>query len=111
MRGRYHLVGEALYQQAHLLKIERIIPNPTKIITIIESIEEYIYYFKVFDDTSKMFCAEYSKEMSITDIVEVNSSYFKEFKKLGINTITGIYTPKMSNKLQNTKLLNIIENL
>lgn len=40
-----------------------------------------------------------------------NNNYFKEFKKLGINTITGIYTPKMSNKLQNTKLLNIIENL
>lgn len=40
-----------------------------------------------------------------------NNNYFKEFKKLGINTITGIYTPKMSNKLQNTKLWNIIENL
>ena len=40
-----------------------------------------------------------------------NNNYFKEFKKLGINTITGIYTPKMSNKLQNSKLLNIIENL
>ena len=71
------------------LKIERIIPNPTKIITIIESIEEYIYYFKVFDDTSKMFCAEYSKEMSIMDIVEVNSSYFREFKNQLIKPESG----------------------
>ena len=62
------------------LKIERIIPNPTKIIAIIESVEDYIYYFKVFDHSSKMFCAEYTKEMSIADIVEINETYFKEFK-------------------------------
>lgn len=40
-----------------------------------------------------------------------NNNFLKQFKKLGINTITGIYTPKMSKELQNTKIMNILENI
>ena len=62
-----------------------------KSIFIVESFYDYIYYLKSFDDSISIKCAEYSKEMTKSDILDVNEKYFKDcnykITDLKLNTI------------------------
>lgn len=49
------------------------------------------------------------KELKIQYATNCNN-YFKEYRKLGINTITGIYTSKINKKLENiNQIINLIK--
>ena len=47
-----------------------------KSIFIFESIIDYIFYFKSIDESISVKCAEYQKDMQITDILDINDDYF-----------------------------------
>ena len=81
----------------------------------IDSIE--LKGFDPFIDSPEEYNPQYSKEY-ITKVILLlklylpnvkikiqyatnNMNFFDEYKKLGINTITGVYTPQMNNKLEN----------
>ena len=51
---------------------------PQKYILITESFVDYIFYFKILDDSTKMLFTKYTKEMTINDIVNLNKTFFKE---------------------------------
>ena len=52
---------------------------PNDIIIISEQSIDYIYYFKAFDKSTKILYAEYNRTMTISDIINKNEQYFKEF--------------------------------
>ena len=49
-----------------------------KTILIYESFYDYIHYLKSFDDSISIKYAEYTKEMTKSDILDVNDNYFKD---------------------------------
>ena len=57
---------------------QRIISFNKQLMAISESLVDYIYFFKTFDEKSKMFYTEYKKEINIDDIITLNKNYFKE---------------------------------
>ena len=59
---------------------EKVLSLPPKLILIAETVVDYVFYFKVFDDNSRLFYAEYNEEMNISDILEINEKYFEEFE-------------------------------
>ena len=59
---------------------QRISPLPQKFIIITESKVDYIYYPKVYDNSTKIFYIEYNKEIQVKDIVNINRRHFREFK-------------------------------
>ena len=77
-----------------------------KAIFIFEGLNDYILYIKSLDNSISIKKAEYSKEMNINDILEINPKYFEdcdnEINELNINKIyiIGIYaeTEKALNK-------------
>ena len=60
------------------LNDQKFLLYPQKLVIIYESIVDHIYYLKNFDSSTKLFCAEYSNDISISDIVNINKNYFKE---------------------------------
>ena len=52
---------------------------PSRYIFIVQAATDYILYFKTFEANSRKLCAEYSKEMTFSDILDLNGKYFKEF--------------------------------
>ena len=50
--------------------------NPGKLILFAETTVDYINYFRTFDSSSKIFCAEYTKEMKIQDILDISKTIF-----------------------------------
>ena len=66
---------------------ELIQPLPQKIVFIVESKVDYIIFPRVFDESTKMYCVEYTKEITVKDIVDINDKYFRIFKK-GILELT-----------------------
>ena len=56
---------------------QRIMPFKKQLMVISESLVDYIYLFKTFDEESKMFYAEYNKEMDIDDIITLNKRYLR----------------------------------
>ena len=62
------------------VQIELIEPLPSKLILIVESNSNLIYFPRVFDETTKMYKAEYNKEMKVEDIANINEKYFQEVK-------------------------------
>lgn len=85
----------------------------------IDSIE--IKGYDPFIDTPEEYNPQYTKEYILKNIsilrayfnnIEIkiqyatnNNNYFSEYKELGINTFTGIYTPYMNTKLQNVDII------
>ena len=62
----------------------------TKSILVFESFFDYILYIKAFDKTISLKCGEYNKEMTKSDILDINEKYFKDcdqFNELKLNTI------------------------
>ena len=47
---------------------------------IFESYVDFIFYFQPLDETSSIKCAEYNKEMSKSDIININDKYFNNCK-------------------------------
>ena len=70
-------------------EVQRILPLPQKLIMITESKVDFIYYPKAYDNATKMFYVEYTKEMKINDIVNINRRQFREFKGGIIETQPG----------------------
>ena len=52
---------------------------PKNKILISEQSVDYIYSFKTFDKSTKMLYAEYNEIMTVSDIINKNEEYFKEF--------------------------------
>ena len=59
--------------------IETILSIPNKFIIITEAKDDFILYFKTYDDSYKLYLAEYNEKMNIDDIINVNLDYFKEY--------------------------------
>ena len=68
-------------------KAELIQALPQKIVFIVELKVDYIIFPKVFDESTKMYYVEYTKEITVKDIVDINDKYFRIFKK-GILELT-----------------------
>ena len=52
---------------------------PPRFIFIAQMATDYIFYFKTFEADSRKLCAEYNENMTISDILNINESHFKEF--------------------------------
>jgi hypothetical protein len=62
-------------------EIKRIQSNPEKLILISEAKDDdFIYFFRAFDDTTKAVYAEYNTDMTVDDIITANVEYFKEYE-------------------------------
>ena len=81
---------------------------PKNIILISEESVDYIYYFKTFDKSTKLLYAEYNETMTVSDIINKNEQYFREFdKELLIAQKDKIFI--FSAELENPgKLINIL---
>ena len=44
--------------------------NPEKLILISEPNVDYIYYFKAFENSTKILYSEYNENMTVNDIIE-----------------------------------------
>ena len=84
--------GEIKSIKSNDLKIDSIIPIISlKSILIFESYYDYILYLKSIDNSISIKCAVYTKEMSKSDILDINDKYFRNchnrINELKSNTI------------------------